>query len=190
MPLITFPYLMTTLSMFFVGMFAFCFLMGAFILFVFNQFSNLKTKLKEAKENISLFWDKRLETVETLQSLAGQIDEALAKDARLFVEMSRGSHPSDDVPGQGLSDVQPEQVLKKILQRMRSHELNSQLRNALDLMERTETELNGSRRYYNALVREHNIKVNSFPSALVAILFRFTEMEFINTSKDDSHEGN
>jgi len=41
-----------------------------------------------------------------------------------------------------------------------------------------EDELQKSRRYYNGTVRDYNTNVESFPSNLIARLFRFDEMEF------------
>jgi LemA protein len=41
-----------------------------------------------------------------------------------------------------------------------------------------EDELQRSRRYYNGTVRDYNTSVESFPSNLIARLFRFDEMEF------------
>jgi len=53
--------------------------------------------------------------------------------------------------------------------------------NFLDLQARlaqVEEELQMSRRYYNGAARELNIKIESFPSNLIADVFRFSPMEF------------
>jgi LemA protein len=54
-------------------------------------------------------------------------------------------------------------------------------RNILDLQEQLKTiehDIQMARRYYNATVRDNNILVESFPSNLIAALFRFTRAEY------------
>ncbi|MEO0293836.1 MAG: LemA family protein [candidate division WOR-3 bacterium] len=41
-----------------------------------------------------------------------------------------------------------------------------------------ENDIQNARRYYNALVRDNNIKVDSFPSNIVASIFKFKKREF------------
>jgi LemA protein len=53
--------------------------------------------------------------------------------------------------------------------------------NFLDLqsqLDKIEEEIQLARRYYNGTVRELNIKIESFPSNLVAGFFRFTPADF------------
>jgi LemA protein len=40
-----------------------------------------------------------------------------------------------------------------------------------------------ARRYYNGATRELNIKVESFPSNLIADVFRFTPMEYFEIAE-------
>ena len=53
--------------------------------------------------------------------------------------------------------------------------------NFLDLQEqlaKIEDEIQMARRYYNGTVRNLNIKIESFPSNIVANIFHFTKAEF------------
>lgn len=53
--------------------------------------------------------------------------------------------------------------------------------NFLDLQDELsniEDAIQNSRRYYNAIVRDLNIKVESFPSNLIAMFFKFVKSEF------------
>jgi LemA protein len=57
--------------------------------------------------------------------------------------------------------------------------------NFLDLQARlaqVEEELQMSRRYYNGAARELNIRIESFPSNLIADVFRFTPMEYFEVA--------
>ncbi len=48
----------------------------------------------------------------------------------------------------------------------------------------TEDKIQASRRFYNANVRDLNIKIESFPANLIAKSFGFTEMELFQTTND------
>jgi LemA protein len=50
----------------------------------------------------------------------------------------------------------------------------------------TENKIQAARRFYNGNVRDLNIKVDSFPSKIVANLFKFDKMEFFELSEADS----
>ena len=51
-------------------------------------------------------------------------------------------------------------------------------KNFLDLqstLKQIEAEIAESRKYYNAIVRDYNIKIQSFPSNVVAKMFKFSK---------------
>jgi LemA protein len=50
-------------------------------------------------------------------------------------------------------------------------------------LERLETEIQNARRYYNAVVRDLNTRIQSVPSVFVARLFGFQEREFFELSE-------
>jgi LemA protein len=54
-----------------------------------------------------------------------------------------------------------------------------------DELAATENEIKGSRRFYNGSVRELNVKVDQFPSNLVAGLFKFGKAEFFELEEDE-----
>jgi len=50
----------------------------------------------------------------------------------------------------------------------------------------TENKIQAARRFYNTNVRDLNIKTESFPSNIVASLFRFSKMEFFDLADNDA----
>jgi LemA protein len=59
--------------------------------------------------------------------------------------------------------------------------------NFLDLqnqLSEVEEEIQLARRYYNGTVRNLNIKIESFPSNIVAGIFKFTQAEFFEIEDD------
>jgi len=58
--------------------------------------------------------------------------------------------------------------------------------NFLDLQrELADTEIQASRRFYNGNVRDFNIKIDSFPSNLVASMFGFIKAEFFDMDEGE-----
>lgn len=55
-------------------------------------------------------------------------------------------------------------------------------------LEDIETAIQSARRYYNAIVRDYNTKIEVFPSNLVATAFRFQAEEFFELSEEAQRE--
>jgi LemA protein len=51
-------------------------------------------------------------------------------------------------------------------------------------LETTENQIEMSRRYYNGTARNYNIKVESFPSSIIAKKFRFTPAQYFELEDD------
>jgi LemA protein len=54
----------------------------------------------------------------------------------------------------------------------------------------TENKIQAARRFYNGNVRELNIKIQSFPSSIVAALFKFAQMNFFDLADNDAAQNN
>ena len=65
---------------------------------------------------------------------------------------------------------------------LKASEEFTQLRGSLS---QTEDAIQNSRRYYNAVVRDLNTKVQSFPTNLIAGMFGFTQRQFFETAAAD-----
>ena len=63
--------------------------------------------------------------------------------------------------------------------------------NFLDLqsqLQRIEDEIANSRKYYNAVVKEFNTKTESFPSNIIAGIFRFTRKTMFEVTDETQRE--
>jgi len=49
----------------------------------------------------------------------------------------------------------------------------------------TENKIQAARRFYNANVRDLNIKIQSFPSNIIASMFHFSQMELFDLAEND-----
>jgi LemA protein len=65
---------------------------------------------------------------------------------------------------------------------LKASEEFTQLQNSLNM---TEDSLQNARRYYNAVVRDFNTKIQSFPTNLLAGMFGFAQRQFFETTDAD-----
>jgi LemA protein len=65
---------------------------------------------------------------------------------------------------------------------LKASEQFTQLQGALS---QTEDSIQNSRRYYNAVVRDLNTKIQSFPTNILAGMFNFTPRQFFETTDAD-----
>lgn len=65
---------------------------------------------------------------------------------------------------------------------LKANEEFMQLQNSLS---QTEDSIQNSRRYYNAVVRDLNTKIQSFPTNILAGMFGFTQRQFFETAAAD-----
>jgi LemA protein len=52
-------------------------------------------------------------------------------------------------------------------------------------LSQTEDSIQNARRYYNAVVRDLNTKIQSFPTNIIAGMFNFTARQFFETTETD-----
>jgi LemA protein len=62
---------------------------------------------------------------------------------------------------------------------------NTNFLNLQDNLSQIEGDIQNARRYYNAVVRDNNIKVESFPSNIIASIFNFKKREFFETEEGE-----
>jgi LemA protein len=110
------------------------------------------------------------------------IDVQLKRRADLTALRARAqSLPRDDVAGRAQAEGMLGQALGRLFAvaeaypDLKANENFVQLQASLETLE---SEIQMSRRYYNGAARDLNIKVESFPSNLVANTFGFSQAEF------------
>lgn len=172
---------MNALTLYLVGFFSLCLLGAVYATITYNRLSRKQVQLQEALDNIDLFLDQRQAILESVLPLL----DPLSADRRATVtqaveELRTGQQDAPiDMPGRNKRLATSAASSRLVKSQLLADQLPATTR-VLDSIDRSETELNGARRYYNALVREHNTLVKRFPSAIVALLLRIQEREFLN----------
>lgn len=164
------------------GSFGFCLVVGLLGVYYYNKFQGLRIRMDEALKTLDVLMDRRqgqLLQIATLFKRLGLLGE---NEARTAIEAGRQAIDQRSVPQKAAGmDVADAAVQKLFLNAADHPELqrDAEYEPAQQMIQKTNVEIDGARRYYNALVRDHNLLVNRMPSALYALLLRIQAVDFL-----------
>lgn len=163
---------------------------GLLVMSMYNKLVSLKNKVLEAWSGIDVQLKKRYDLipnlVNTVKGYAAHESGTLEK-----VVQARNQAMAASSGGSINDQVQAENVLSGTLKSLfalsesypdlKANTSFLALQNSLAEIEET---LQNARRYYNALVRDNNTAVESFPSNLIANNFNFEKFDFFEIEND------
>lgn len=161
---------------------------GAYVILTYNGLVTLRTRVSEAWSDIRVQMKRRYDLipnlVETVRSYASHEANTLREvvEARNIAMADEGSPES-----QARSENILQHALKNLFALSESYPDLKASENFMKLhaeLTNTENRIKMSRRFYNGSVRDLNIKVDQFPSNLVARAFGFEKAQFFDL--DDS----
>jgi LemA protein len=167
------------------------FILGLWLIVSRNGFVKIKNQVEEAFSTMDVYLKKRYDLipnlVETVKGYATHESETFTK-VTAARSAAMGATSIDE-------KIANENVLSGTLKSLFAvAEAYPQLQantNFLDLqkqLQRLEDEIANSRKYYNAIVRTFNTKVETFPSNLVASIFHFIKQPFFEVGSADERE--
>lgn len=158
------------------------------VIAVYNRFIKLKTRTREAWADIDVQLKRRFDLIPNLietvkgyasheQNTLNQVTEARtrAMNAQTVAEHSEAENMLSG-------------ALKSLFAVSESYPDLKANQNFLELQRElsdTENKIQASRRFYNTNVRDFNIASQSFPSNIIAKMFKFTNQEFFELSESD-----
>ncbi len=165
-------------------------LLGIAIIGMYNGFVKLRNRIEEAYATVEAYMKKRYDLipnlVETVKGYAGHEKETLS---RVVEARSRA------MSAQGMQQVQQsegelQRTLKSLFALSESYPDLKANASFLDLqaqLQRVEDDILQARKYYNAIVKNYNIKVEVIPQSIIAALFGFKKREYWEV-EDAAHE--
>jgi len=166
-------------------------LLGIYVIILYNSFVSKRNMLEEALSGIDVILKKRFDLIpnlveavkgylthekETLANIVNLRNQALnagSEDEKLELDKKLGSAVGTIF---ALAENYPD--LKA----------NTNFLSLQEELSEIETEIERSKRYYNATVREYNIAVESFPGNLVANSFGFPKKNFLEIEDEKQRE--
>jgi LemA protein len=168
---------------------------GLFLLwltYTFNRLVVLKTRSKEALSDIDVQTKRRYDLI---PNLVNAVKGYMQHERQVLENVTKARTEAMSGAGDAIERAEKENILSSTLKTLFAVAENypdlKANANFLDLQREladTENKIQASRRFYNSNVRDLNIKIESFPTRLVAGLFGFSKMKFFEHTNETEKE--
>jgi len=158
---------------------------------IYNSLVKLRTQSQGAWADIDVQlkrrWDLIPNLVETVKGYASHEKDTLEAVINARNRAMSASGPADKAQAENMLSGALKSLfaLSEAYPQLRAVESFTSLQGTLAEIEDA---VQSSRRYYNAVVRDYNTKVEQFPSVLVANAFRFQKEEFFELDDEAQRE--
>jgi len=156
---------------------------AGYAIVIYNGLVRARQVVKEAWSGIDVQLKRRADLIpnliETVKGYAQHERQTLDEVTSLRTRAQ--SVPTGDVAGRAQAEGLLSQALGKLFVVAEAYpdlKANQNFQQLQTSLETIESEIQMSRRYYNGAARDLNIKVESFPSNLVANTFGFSQVEY------------
>ncbi|MDO8660210.1 MAG: LemA family protein [Candidatus Parcubacteria bacterium] len=159
------------------------------IIFIYNGFVSLRNRAKEAWADIEVQLKRRYDLI---PNLVNAVKGYATHESSAFENVTKARSMAMNAQGPTAEHAQAENMLTGALKSIFAiSEAYPDLKanaNFLELQRElsdTENKIQSARRFYNTNVRDLNIKTESFPSNIIAGVFKFSKMDFFDLADND-----
>lgn len=159
------------------------------VVLAYNGFIRLITRAKEAWADIDVQLKRRYDLI---PNLVNTVKGYAAHEKSAFENVTKAraaAMGAQSVAEHGKAENMLTDALKSIFAIAEAYPDLKANTNFLELQREisdTENKIQAARRFYNGNVRDLNIQVDSFPSNLIAGVFKFVKMEFFELEESES----
>ncbi|MFA6325102.1 MAG: LemA family protein [Candidatus Paceibacterota bacterium] len=160
------------------------------IVYAFNGFIRLINRTKEAWADIEVQLKRRYDLI---PNLVNTVKGYATHESSAFENVTKARSMAMGATGPTGEHAEAENMLTGALKsvfaiaeaypELKANQNFLALQNELS---DTENKIQAARRFYNANVRDLNIKIESFPANIIAKMFRFSKMEFFDLGDNDA----
>lgn len=161
---------------------------------IFNRLITLRMRVKEAWSDIDVQLRRRYDLipnlVETVKAYAAH-EKTVFENVTKARTQAMTAQQSGDVKKMEAAENFLTSALKTLFAVSENYPQLRASENFLELQRElrdTEDKIQAARRFYNTNVRDLNIKIESFPSNIVAGIFNFTKMDFFEIEEAEAKE--
>lgn len=155
----------------------------------YNGFVSLRNRTKEAWADIEVQLKRRYDLI---PNLVNTVKGYATHESSAFENVTKARTMAMGASGPTPDHAQAENMLtgalKSVFAIAEAYPDLKANQNFLALQSElsdTENKIQAARRFYNANVRDLNIKIESFPSNIIAGMFKFVKMEFFDLPDND-----
>lgn len=162
---------------------------AAYAVVIYNGLVKARQMVREAWSGIDVQLKRRADLIpnllETVKGYASHEKDTLAE----VIEMRTRAQgvPAGDVAGRAVAEGMLSQALGKLFAVAEDYpdlKANENFRDLQESLDKMETEIQMARRYYNGAARDLNVRVESFPSNLVANTFKFEQADYFEIENE------
>lgn len=159
--------------------------LGALVLWAYNALVRLRVQAEGAWSDVDVQLKRRYDLipnlVETVRGYASHERETLDAVIQARARAQGAVTPGQRAEAEGVlaSSLKSLFALAEAYPQLRASENFTQLQGSLESIEEA---VQNARRYYNAVVRDLNTRIQQFPTNLVALAFGFKPREFFEAS--------
>lgn len=159
-----------------------------FVIVTYNAFIRLKNLCNNAWSDVDVQLKRRYDLipnlVSTVKGYASHEKEVLENVTKARAAATTAKTPAEQSEAENMLTG----ALRQLFAVAENYPELKANTNFLDLqknLSEIEDAIQNARRYYNAVVRDNNIKVESFPSNIVATIFNFEKREFFEMAEGE-----
>lgn len=159
------------------------------VILAFNGLVTFRNRAKEAWADIEVQLKRRYDLI---PNLVNTVKGYAAHESSVFENVTKARSAAMGAQGATPDKAQAENMLtgalKSVFAIAEAYPELKANQNFLSLQSElsdTENKIQAARRFYNGNVRDLNIKIESFPSNVIAGAFHFTKMEFYDLPDND-----
>lgn len=158
---------------------------GLYAIAVYNGLISLKTRTEEAWSDIDVQLKRRYDLI---PNLVNTVKSYAKHEKELFEKVTQAraaAMSAEGVKDQGTAEAELAKTLKSVFAVAENYPDLKASQNFLSLQEEltdTENKIEAARRFYNANVRDFNIKIKTFPSNIIANSFKFETKDLFEVS--------
>jgi LemA protein len=164
-------------------------IIAVYVIFIYNGLVRARQMAEEAWSGIDVQLKRRADLIpnliETVKGYAAHEKGTLEEVVKLRNQAQ--AVPAGDVAGRAQAEGMLSQALGKLFALAEAYpdlKANQNFAELQTSLETIESEIQMSRRYYNGAARDLNIKVESFPSNLIAGPFGFSKRDYFEITNE------
>ncbi|MDX9970593.1 MAG: LemA family protein [Candidatus Gracilibacteria bacterium] len=165
--------------------------LGLYVMGIYNSLVAMKNKVEESWSDIDTQLKRRYDLlpnlIETVKGYASHEKETFEK----ITQARNMGMNATNVKDQEAADNMLTGALKSIFALAEAYpdlKANQNFMQLQNTLKEIEENIQMSRRYYNATVRDINTKIESFPSNIVANMFKFEKREFFELENETERQ--
>ena len=162
---------------------------GLWVVAAYNGFVTLRNRTKEAWADIEVQLKRRYDLI---PNLVNTVKGYATHESTAFENVTKARNLAMGAQGPTKDHAEAENMLtgalKSIFAVAEAYPDLKANQNFLALqteLSDTENKIQSARRFYNGNVRDLNTKIESFPSNIIATMFKFVKMEFFDLPDND-----